>query len=67
VNDEKYEMVKGKLKKRILLDWTSMRCLKTVKERTVLLDVIDMFRANVEYLWIHKELKMDQRVLKIET
>jgi hypothetical protein len=66
VNNEKYGIMKRKLKKVITLDWSSMKALKKFKERTVILDVIDKYRANSEYIGILKEMEMDQRVLKIE-
>jgi ABC-type uncharacterized transport system ATPase subunit len=43
-----------------------MKALKKFKERTVILDVIDKYRANSEYIGILKEMAMDQRVSKIE-
>jgi hypothetical protein len=49
VNNEEYDIMKRKLKKEIALDWSSMKEVKKLKERTVILDVIDKYRANSEY------------------
>jgi hypothetical protein len=56
--------VKKMIKRWIKLDWTSIRCLKIVK-RVSILDSIDEFRANYEYVNFLKEMKMDQRVVSI--
>jgi hypothetical protein len=67
VNDDNYDAVKKKLKKGIILDWSSIKVVKKVKDRTMMVDVIDSYRANSEYIGILKEMAMDQRVREIET
>jgi hypothetical protein len=59
VNNEEYGSVKKKLKKGIMLDWSSLKALKKFKEKTVILDVVDKYRASSEYLGTFKEMAMD--------
>jgi hypothetical protein len=67
INNVGYKKIKRKLKKGINLDWSSMKEVLKVKERTVMLDTIDKYRANSIYLGLLKQMMMYQRVEKMET
>jgi hypothetical protein len=67
INNVGDKKIKRKLKNGINLDWSSMKEVLKVKERTVMLDTIDKYRANSIYLGLLKQMMMYQRVVMMET